>query len=220
MRVAVATLLWPPDPLAEARRRVTRLRGWLDEDIERAAVLLTEPDAAAAEEQLEVVRERSLQAVRDVFELKRGERALRWNPRRRGDRVAYAEEDERLNSAARQYRHLRTITRIVADLADSDPRPPEDERRRLAGTMRALDAAVVDSLVSPRPSSSASCTTPARSGSRSSSDRWSTTCTHRLRRRSDVALRGFVFCDEDGEQRADVDVALDRQPERLSVRTL
>ena len=149
--VAVAALLWPPDPLAEARRRVTRLRGWLDEDIERAAALLTDPDAAAAEEQLDLVRERSLQAVRDVFELERGKRALRWNPRRRGDRGAYAEEDERLNSAARQYRHLRTITRIIADLADSEPRPPEEERRRLAGTMRALDAAVTDSLVIPPP---------------------------------------------------------------------
>ena len=137
-----------------SRRRAAASRdcaGWLDEDIERAAVLLTEPDAAAAEEQLDLVRERSLQAVRDVFELKRGKRALRWNPRRRGDRVAYAEEDERLNNAARQYRHLRTITRIIADLADSEPPPPAEERRRLAGTMRALDAAVVDSLVIPPP---------------------------------------------------------------------
>ena len=149
--VAVAVLLWPPDPLAEASRRVARLRGWLDEDIERAAGLLADPDAAAAEEQLDVVRERSLQAVQDVFELKRGEQALRWNPRRRGDRVAFAEEDERLNGAARQYRHLRTITRIIADLADSESPPPENERRRLARTMRALDAAVADSLIVPPP---------------------------------------------------------------------
>jgi uncharacterized membrane protein YgaE (UPF0421/DUF939 family) len=148
--VAVAALLWPPDPLAEASRRVARLRGWLDEDIERAAVLLVEPDAVAAEEQLDRVRERSLQAVRDVFELDRGERALRWNPLRRGDRAAFAQEDDRLNGAARQYRHLRTITRIVADLADSQP-PPEEERRRLARTMRALDAAVADSLIVPPP---------------------------------------------------------------------
>ena len=149
--VAVATLLWPPDPLAEARRRVERLRGWLDADLERAAALLTDLDADAAEEQLELVRERSLQAVRDVFELDRGERALRWNPRRRRDRAAFAEQDERLNNAARQYRHLRTITRIVADMADSDWPPPDDERERLARTIRALDVAVADSFVQPPP---------------------------------------------------------------------
>lgn len=147
--VAVAAVLWPPSPLAEARRRVDRLRGWLFADLERAAALLEDLDAERAEDQLELVRERSLQAVRDVFELDRGERALHWNPRRHHDRAAFIEEDERLNNAARQYRHLRTITRIVADMADSDWPPPENERERLARTIRALDVAVTDSLVQP-----------------------------------------------------------------------
>jgi uncharacterized membrane protein YgaE (UPF0421/DUF939 family) len=97
--VAVSALVWPPDPLREARRRSTRLRGWLHDDLERIADLLAHPDAEAAEGQLELVRERSLQAIRDVFELEQGERALRWNPRRRADAAAFAEERGRLPAA-------------------------------------------------------------------------------------------------------------------------
>src|SRR5262249_25111019 len=114
--VGVAIVLWPPNPLAEARHLVARLRGWVDEDLRRTAELLVEPDAEASEELLEVARERSLQAVRDVFALDRGERALRWNPRRRHDVDAFAVERARLQGAARQYRHLRTLIRIVADV--------------------------------------------------------------------------------------------------------
>ena len=80
--VAVSALIWPPDPLAESRRRVARLRRWLREDLDRIGRLVAQPEAEAAEEELDLVRERSLQAVRDVFDLERGERALRWNPRR------------------------------------------------------------------------------------------------------------------------------------------
>ncbi len=147
--VAVSALLWPPDPLAEARRRVARLRGWLNDDLEAAARLLAAPEPETADAQLDLVRERSLQAVRDLFELERGERDLRWNPLRRADRPAFATERTRLSRAARQYRHLRTLTRSIADLATEEPPLPGAERERLAATIAALRSATSDSLVLP-----------------------------------------------------------------------
>ncbi|MES1247160.1 MAG: FUSC family protein, partial [Actinomycetota bacterium] len=138
--VAVAAVAWPPDPLGEARRRVARLRAWVDEDVAAAARLVAAPDAEGAEAQLELVRERSLQAVRAVFDVERGEQALRWNPRHRADREAFAAERLAVGRAARQYRHLRTITRIVADLAEAGPPLSADERTRLAAAVAARHA--------------------------------------------------------------------------------
>lgn len=141
--VVVAAAAWPPDPVAEARHRVRRLRLWLDEDRVAAARLVAAPDEEAADAQLELVRERSLQAVRDLFDVERGEQALRWNPRRRRDRNAFAAERVALARAARQYRHLRTVTRSVADLAEHGVALPAGERELLAAALaRAGDAAV------------------------------------------------------------------------------
>ncbi len=145
---AVSALLWPPHPVAEARRRVVRLRGWLHEDIGRVAQQLAVPDGEQAEALLDVVRDRSLRAVEDVLELARGERALRWNPRRRGDAAAFGVERVRVSSAARQYRHLRTLARTAADIASAPPLPNE-ERERIVRTMVALTAAENDSQIRP-----------------------------------------------------------------------
>ena len=145
---AVSALVWPPHPVAEAERRVVRLRGWLREDIGRVAGQLATPDVDQAEELLELVRGRSLRAVEDVLELARGERALRWNPRRRKDASAFAVERVRVSRAARQYRHLRTVARIAADIAYEQPLPG-DERDRLVRTMLSLTAAETDSQVRP-----------------------------------------------------------------------
>ncbi len=140
--IAVSVLVWPPHPLREARRRVARLQGWIAEDLARIAELLAQPDADAAEEELELVRERSLQVIRDVFEVERGERALRWNRRKRTDAAAFAAEQRRLSRLARQYRHLRTVARIVADVAADRPPLPADERQRLARMLVDIGAAV------------------------------------------------------------------------------
>src|SRR5262245_20178223 len=105
--------------------------------------LVGDPHPDAADARLDVVRERSLHAVRDVFEVERGRRALRWNPRRRRDEGAFAVVDGQLNGAARQYRHLRTITRIVADAARSTP-IPDPERTELAAGLESLAASAVD----------------------------------------------------------------------------
>jgi uncharacterized membrane protein YgaE (UPF0421/DUF939 family) len=151
LAVATAALLWPPDPVEEARWRVDRLQGWLREDLARAADLLDEPDVDAAEGQLERVRERSLQAVRDLFELERGERSLAWNPRHRRDREAFGAERVRLTGAARQYRHLRTIARTIADLEADELPLPDGETQRLVVTVRRLTDAAGDGAVEPPP---------------------------------------------------------------------
>jgi len=137
--VAVSVLLWPPDPLAETRRRVARLHDWLRQDLARVAHLLRSPSADEATETLDLVRDRSLQAVQDVLEVGRGERALRWNPRRRRDSAAFTAERRRLTGAARQYRHLRTLARIAADAAGEEgPAVPAGERERLAEAVSVL----------------------------------------------------------------------------------
>jgi uncharacterized membrane protein YgaE (UPF0421/DUF939 family) len=149
--VAVSALIWPPNPLAESRRRVARLRQWLREDLGTVGELLEHPDAERAEEELELVRERSLQAVRDVFELERGERALRWNPRRRTDLARFTVERGRLTSAARQYRHVRAIARLVADAAADEPPLPGPDREQLTGAIALLTAAQLDGHRRPQP---------------------------------------------------------------------
>ena len=83
-----------------------------------------------------------------MLELTRGERALRWNPRRRKDAAAFAVERVRVSSAARQYRHLRTLARTAADIASAPPLP-NDERERIVRTMVALTAAENDSQIRP-----------------------------------------------------------------------
>jgi hypothetical protein len=166
--VIVGALVWPPDPVAEARRRVARLRRWLREDLSRATELLQDPGGAgggvgagerggggeagsdAAEAQLERVRARSLDAVQDVLDLARGERALRLNFQRHADPEGFAVQRTRVEGAARQYRHLRTIMRILADAAEDGPPLPEAERAVLARTFEALTAGATATADPPR----------------------------------------------------------------------
>ncbi len=147
--VLVAAFVWPPDPVAEARRRVARLRRWLREDLLRAGELLRGGSADEAEIQLEHVRARSLDAVQDVLDLARGERALRFNPRRQANPHGFALQRAGLEGAARQYRHLRTITRIITDAADDGPPLPTADRAVLARTFDALTAGAAASADPP-----------------------------------------------------------------------
>ena len=133
--VAVSVALWPPDPVTEARERVNRLNTWIHEDLARVAGLLTAPDEERAEADLELIRGRSLQAVQDVFDLERAERALRFNPRRRGQQLLFQQERRHLAGAARQYRHLRSLARMAADAMTV----AEPERLRLADELSNME---------------------------------------------------------------------------------
>jgi uncharacterized membrane protein YgaE (UPF0421/DUF939 family) len=113
--ILVASLLWPPDPVRELTRQLDRLRGEVVDDLTAIADDLA-TGRRQMPERLEDVRARSLDAIRDVFELDAASRALRWNPLRRRDAGTVAELRARINLAARVYRHTRSIARDVADL--------------------------------------------------------------------------------------------------------
>jgi uncharacterized membrane protein YgaE (UPF0421/DUF939 family) len=118
--VVVATLVWPPNPVRELELRLDRLRRELVDDLTAVASDL-DGEAGAAEAQLEDLREHSREAMRDVFELDRARRALRWNPLRRHGVERFAELERRIGLAARIYRHARAIAR---DVVDADLRAP------------------------------------------------------------------------------------------------
>src|SRR3954452_18967477 len=98
--VVVSALLWPPDPIRELRRRLHRLRQQLAADLAAIADDIA-AGSGATSAQLDDIREHSLDAVRDVFELDPARRALRWSPLRRNDVRSLDELDHRINLGAR-----------------------------------------------------------------------------------------------------------------------
>jgi len=154
--VVVSAVLWPPDPIRELERRLHRLRQQLAADLAAIADNLATGSGVTAE-QLDDLREHSLDAVRDVFELAPARRALRWSPLRRNDIRLVDELEERINLGARAARHARSVGRDVADthvrngelaaatrhLADALDRAllGQDRAAALARAARELDAA-------------------------------------------------------------------------------
>jgi uncharacterized membrane protein YgaE (UPF0421/DUF939 family) len=136
--VVVSAVLWPPDPIRELERRLLRLRQQLAADLAAIADDLATGSGATAE-QLDDLREHSLDAVRDVFELAPARRALRWNPLRRNDVRLVDELEERINLGARAARHVRSIGRDVADT--------EVRSRELAAATRHLADALDRALL-------------------------------------------------------------------------
>jgi uncharacterized membrane protein YgaE (UPF0421/DUF939 family) len=118
--IVVSTLVWPPDPIRELTRRLERLRQEVVADLATIADDLATRSGATSE-QLDRLREHSLDAVRDVFELEPARRALRWSPLRRSDTAKLDDLDRRINLAARVARHARTLGRDVADAPVYDP---------------------------------------------------------------------------------------------------
>jgi uncharacterized membrane protein YgaE (UPF0421/DUF939 family) len=112
--VVFAAFVWPPNPVRELEHRLDRLRRELVDDLVAVAADLA-GESGAAERRLEQLREHSREAMRDVFELERAQRAMRWNPLRERHAAQFAELERRINLAARLYRHARAIARDVAD---------------------------------------------------------------------------------------------------------
>jgi hypothetical protein len=116
LSVLVAALLWPPDPVRELQHRLERLRQQLAADLASVAAGLA-TGGGVTSSQLEGVREHSRDAVRDVFELEPARRSLRLSPLRRADRPVVLDLEDRINLAARLYRHTRSVARDVADFS-------------------------------------------------------------------------------------------------------
>lgn len=131
--LAVAVLLWPPDPVRELRQRLDRLRQALAADLALVADDLAFGGDALAE-RMDDIRSHSVDAVREVLALEQARRSLRFNPLRRRDADELAQLEERMNLAARIYRHGRSVARDVADTAVQDA--------GLAAAVRAIAGAV------------------------------------------------------------------------------
>src|SRR6266404_6152205 len=102
--VVVSAVLWPPDPIRELERRLERMRQQLAADFALIAEDLA-TGSGVTSVQLDDLREHSLDAVRDVFELVPARRALRWSPLRRNDTARLDDLARRINLAARASRH-------------------------------------------------------------------------------------------------------------------
>jgi uncharacterized membrane protein YgaE (UPF0421/DUF939 family) len=118
--VVVSAVLWPPDPIRELERRLQRMRQQLAADFAVIADDLATGSGVTAG-RLDELREHSLDAVRDVFELAPARRALRWSPLRRKDVGLLVALERRINLGARAARHVRSVGRDVADIRVRDP---------------------------------------------------------------------------------------------------
>ena len=150
--VAMAALLRPPDPVLEVRDRVQQLGDRLAEDLMRRSARLSGRSS----------RRRLVNIVREL--------ALPLNPRHRLDIRALRVQRGRLTSAAWQYRHLCSVMRMIADIADQQPLPSSD-RSRLANSILGHPAARPDPHRLRTHPLSEHCTILARRPSRSSSRR-------------------------------------------------
>jgi uncharacterized membrane protein YgaE (UPF0421/DUF939 family) len=112
--IPVAAFVWPPDPVRELRHRLARQRQALAVDFAAVADDLATGSGAAARS-LDDVREHSIDAIRDLFEIEPAKRALRLSPLRRGDAEELRDLERRIELAARLYRHARALARDVAD---------------------------------------------------------------------------------------------------------
>jgi len=139
--IAVSVFVWPPDPVRELRHRLGRLRQELGADLAAISEDLATA-SGAVEQRLDDVRARSLEAVRDVLDLDRARRALRWNPLRRRDATIFASLEARLRLAGRLYRHTRAIARDVVDTASL--RGSESGKRLAAVTREIAEAAYLE----------------------------------------------------------------------------
>lgn len=118
--LVVAVLLWPPHPVRELQLRLDRLRRDLVGDVGLVAGDLAFGSRAVGGQMAEI-RTRSVDAVREVLALEQARQALRFNPLRRRDVDELAVLEERINLAARLYRHARAIARDVSDTAVQSP---------------------------------------------------------------------------------------------------
>jgi uncharacterized membrane protein YgaE (UPF0421/DUF939 family) len=140
--LAVAALLWPPDPVGRVREDEARLRRRLADGLEDTGALL-ETGSGDAEANLERVRERLGEASALSEDVGRARRALRWNPRRRHDRTLLEAMAPHADVLGRCARHVRSLARTVADHAtDSGPPDPGPAGPALMSGLHRIAAAL------------------------------------------------------------------------------
>jgi uncharacterized membrane protein YgaE (UPF0421/DUF939 family) len=129
----VATLLWPPNPLALVRAELPLIRKQLCEDLTATINLLRDP--SETEQLLERVRDHQLAARDEALKLPQAEKSLRWNLRHRGDATELEPLAARMVLVSRLHRHLRSLARSIADATPEsieEIRPSARDLRRSA----------------------------------------------------------------------------------------
>ena len=117
--LAVAAFVLPPDPLAEASRRLSETARALVGDLADAQGTLTSGDPSARA-LLAHADEHARAAARAVEDLPRAQRALRLSPLRRGSRPRLDVVDRRQRLALRLAIQVRRLARDLASFAHRD----------------------------------------------------------------------------------------------------
>jgi hypothetical protein len=114
--VALAPILWPPDPVRELERRLDALAERIADDVALTCALVGGPERAAVDNLGDVV-EHTRDATRLVDALGALARGLRLNPLRRRDRARLGPLEARVRRAADAAHGARRLARDVAGLA-------------------------------------------------------------------------------------------------------
>jgi hypothetical protein len=142
VRVAVSTLVWPPNPVRTLRREYRELRRRFRDDLRRT---LDGLGAEARADNCSRVRANSEFADEVVASIGQSVDALRWNPWHLGRRHELTRLEDRLRMLSYLYRTLRTLAWHVAE-ADR-VRSPESRAAGDGGQhVRALDDATVEAV--------------------------------------------------------------------------
>ena len=140
--VAVAALLWPPNPVQRLRQHLRDLSGDLREDVRRCLEAAGSGNRPEAEANRRQVRAHSEDADRAVTEVAPAQDALRWNPwhfRRVHD---LSQLEDRLRLIAYLYRTVRALARQASESPVEAVREWEDALPRL----RTAGAAVLEAI--------------------------------------------------------------------------
>ena len=121
--VAVAALLWPPNPVGKLRQEFRGLRARLRSDVLRSIELAGRgADAGGTDESRRSVREHSERADAAVTEISAAEEALRWNPWHGGRMHDLSRLEDRLRLISYLYRTVRALARQAAETPPPGPR--------------------------------------------------------------------------------------------------
>lgn len=141
--VAVAALMWPPNPIRALRQSYHDMRGRITADVLRTGrVAGGRGDAEANRHQ---IRENSERADRAVAEVRAAEEALRWNPWHSGSVYDLGAVEDRLRLISYLYRTVRAFARQAVE---APPHEGDHERdwARSHGHLEAATAAAAEAI--------------------------------------------------------------------------
>lgn len=139
--IAVAALIWPPNPVRGLRQAFRRVSVDLRTDVQRTLELAGTAEAEANRRRVRDHSERADEAVSDVGE---AEDALRWNPWHLGRIHDLSRLEDRLRLVAYLYRTVRALARQAAQARATED---DSDRWRQARThLLVAGATVVDAI--------------------------------------------------------------------------